>query len=673
MKKFTFLCLALVLSVMSFTASALSVTVKTNNVDATVFAYRLVSFVQPLTGESTTFTTYTYNGKEYALAGNYNWMVSAASGHELESVKIITAAGDVTNLEITDATAWLTCGTVAALDGCTIDVTIAGGDDPVVPAKTFSLTVNGGAEAKFTGSLGTQTGWSYAWTDFTLAAGTQEIEFIEGTHKMVRLKANDMEDIALSSVTVNGEEQVIGISGCQFAPTEGAQVVLTYTAPVVIPDEYTVTITGETGAIKNLKIGTSFATRTEGDVYTVAEGQAMQINLNTTAYSNLAVTANGEALEIIGVTSKYVKFTPTEDTEVVISAGAPATFAITINIDDPEAVTFYSPNATSEANKLTLTAGANTVNVKENQASVVFVPNAGYRWVSSSCTAQDDNCASYFNLKAGNTITVTTAELVFDQLLHVYVDPCETAAAVRFMNVGALELPAGRTSRVELAEGWNEVTFDACMLPVNVVSVEYDASQIFFNEEELLASEDNEAIQVTEEMYEEGNSVLKIYSGRLNVMPVNVTITVKDGVEHVVTYDKVRKPVFEVLEEATPATLDPTKPEYSTLVSTFAVIPPAEFSLTSLNMGNKLKFTVNGAEQEFVEDGVHAFTVTDEHAAEGLVFELSNKVNTGLENIAIDADAAVEYFNLQGIRVANPENGTFIRRQGTNVSKVYVK
>ena len=43
--------------------------------------------------------------------------------------------------------------------------------------------------------------------------------------------------------------------------------------------------------------------------------------------------------------------------------------------------------------------------------------------------------------------------------------------------------------------------------------------------------------------------------------------------------------------------------------------------------------------------------------------------------VELDADNAadVEYFNLQGVKVANPENGVFIRRQGDKVSKVVVK
>ncbi len=47
---------------------------------------------------------------------------------------------------------------------------------------------------------------------------------------------------------------------------------------------------------------------------------------------------------------------------------------------------------------------------------------------------------------------------------------------------------------------------------------------------------------------------------------------------------------------------------------------------------------------------------------------------TGIADITVDENAAVEYFNLQGIRVAQPEQGgIYIRRQGNSVSKVLVK
>lgn len=52
-------------------------------------------------------------------------------------------------------------------------------------------------------------------------------------------------------------------------------------------------------------------------------------------------------------------------------------------------------------------------------------------------------------------------------------------------------------------------------------------------------------------------------------------------------------------------------------------------------------------------------------------FAMYTKEQSGLQNIAAeDADAPVEYFNLQGIRVENPANGLYIRRQGSKVEKV---
>ncbi len=43
---------------------------------------------------------------------------------------------------------------------------------------------------------------------------------------------------------------------------------------------------------------------------------------------------------------------------------------------------------------------------------------------------------------------------------------------------------------------------------------------------------------------------------------------------------------------------------------------------------------------------------------------------SALEMVAAEENAPVEYFNLQGIRVADPDNGVYLRRQGNNVSKV---
>lgn len=46
----------------------------------------------------------------------------------------------------------------------------------------------------------------------------------------------------------------------------------------------------------------------------------------------------------------------------------------------------------------------------------------------------------------------------------------------------------------------------------------------------------------------------------------------------------------------------------------------------------------------------------------------------GISNVTVaDENAPVEYFNLQGVRVDNPSNGLYIRRQGNTATKVLVK
>lgn len=78
-------------------------------------------------------------------------------------------------------------------------------------------------------------------------------------------------------------------------------------------------------------------------------------------------------------------------------------------------------------------------------------------------------------------------------------------------------------------------------------------------------------------------------------------------------------------------------------------------------------------------EAIEAFNAKKEFIINGAGAELvSVKVMTpsGVENIeaVVDENAPVEYFNLQGVRVANPaEGGIYIRRQGNKVSKILVK
>jgi hypothetical protein len=54
------------------------------------------------------------------------------------------------------------------------------------------------------------------------------------------------------------------------------------------------------------------------------------------------------------------------------------------------------------------------------------------------------------------------------------------------------------------------------------------------------------------------------------------------------------------------------------------------------------------------------------------IYVFYNKPVSGIGNVAVDnnENAPVEYFNLQGVRVANPQGGIYVKRQGNTTQKV---
>lgn len=70
-------------------------------------------------------------------------------------------------------------------------------------------------------------------------------------------------------------------------------------------------------------------------------------------------------------------------------------------------------------------------------------------------------------------------------------------------------------------------------------------------------------------------------------------------------------------------------------------------------------------------DGCEASVYSDKGYAKP---EFYKEATTAVNSVMTDSDnAPVEYFNLQGIRVSNPENGLYIRRQGNDVKKIVIR
>ena len=68
--------------------------------------------------------------------------------------------------------------------------------------------------------------------------------------------------------------------------------------------------------------------------------------------------------------------------------------------------------------------------------------------------------------------------------------------------------------------------------------------------------------------------------------------------------------------------------------------------------------------------GVVEMTINVDWDGVPIVCTFTTNQVTGVENIIIENQGNVEYYNLQGVKVANPENGVFIRVQGGKATKV---
>ena len=60
-------------------------------------------------------------------------------------------------------------------------------------------------------------------------------------------------------------------------------------------------------------------------------------------------------------------------------------------------------------------------------------------------------------------------------------------------------------------------------------------------------------------------------------------------------------------------------------------------------------------------------------AVDGKVYKFTKGITSGIENIKVEETVAPVYYNLQGVKVANPANGIYIVKRGAKVAKEYVK
>lgn len=104
--------------------------------------------------------------------------------------------------------------------------------------------------------------------------------------------------------------------------------------------------------------------------------------------------------------------------------------------------------------------------------------------------------------------------------------------------------------------------------------------------------------------------------------------------------------------------------------STEVLADPSQGSLITMN-GNRIEFPKKSIWFYFPQYNQQSVFFNDEQSEPGYL--IIDKLNA-IDDIAVDQNAPVEYFNLQGVRIANPEKGQLvITRQGSKTSKTIVR
>ena len=105
---------------------------------------------------------------------------------------------------------------------------------------------------------------------------------------------------------------------------------------------------------------------------------------------------------------------------------------------------------------------------------------------------------------------------------------------------------------------------------------------------------------------------------------------------------------------------------------TLSANAPLEWQHVDVKFDN---YTLTGTDRITIRPGANQWPGGTSSAFRFYLKDLkitTTTVLTGVDDVTVDCNQPVEYYNLQGIRVAEPDNGLYIVRQGNKVTKMTI-
>lgn len=99
---------------------------------------------------------------------------------------------------------------------------------------------------------------------------------------------------------------------------------------------------------------------------------------------------------------------------------------------------------------------------------------------------------------------------------------------------------------------------------------------------------------------------------------------------------------------------------------------PTKVSLAGATLNKTTKITIRNADSQWpAQTNGTGKNLAYRYLLDNI--KITAAEGSGVASIEADENMPVEYYNLQGVKVANPENGLYIVKQGNKVSKRFVK
>lgn len=439
---------------------------------------------------------------------------------------------------------------------------------------------------------------------------------------------------SLYKITVNDEE--IAASGSQYSiPVANGDVVRIYAnyPDVSVPVKF-VFNEGAENCLSSVRVDGEEVTNYKDEDFTVKLGSKLEINGNTNDYQFNSVKVNGSTVYFYS-SYQYTVNTDTEQT-IEIDATKYGTIKAYVTVDDPANITVYKGYSSSGA-PIELEAGVKTeVELNSNNpivswqvASGCYVTSVSY--IVNGEVSDKTSTTSVYGVAEGAEFEFVTGKIVRDQVATIWVDD---AAQSSYGNNLRRSYDSASQS---LVSGENVIEFFANDNPYMMSWYNPSMSNVYHNQ-----------VRITP-MYE-GSHNYQFSLADGDYMKVYLASAPE---ECVATFE-----LHGLTADDVVVNIDGR--EYATWSAGVTVLKDTEFAVS----GEAVYEVKVGGETITPEYGVYSFQVTDADTT----IEIYDIVS-GVDGVTVDAGEVV-YYNLQGVRVQNPENGIFIRKQGNKVTKV---